>query len=178
MWLAPRNCLDVVGAISDCNVILYVIAERYPSARKYRDVFDRTKTCVIDAIAKETHESARATGILDNEMTEQCRALDEGLTSTVRTDYSQIISSLAKDRQEVGLGTRPNPSSWHIRDLFGEKGPTPGLNFSFPAGNVMGDDLGHSHGTFIDTAFIDNLGDLNGLMSTDWNVSASGSEEL
>jgi hypothetical protein len=76
-----------VGAISDCNVMLYVIAEKYPPARKYRDVFDRIKTNVVDAIAKGNHEAMRAAGILDNEMTEQCRALDEGLTSTVRTDY-------------------------------------------------------------------------------------------
>jgi hypothetical protein len=30
--------------------------------------------------------------------------------------------------------------------------------------------LGYAHGSFIDSAFMDNLKDLNGLMSSDWEI--------
>ncbi|CZR64571.1 uncharacterized protein PAC_14469 [Phialocephala subalpina] len=36
-WLAPRNFLDVSCPISDCNIMLYVMTERWPAARKALD---------------------------------------------------------------------------------------------------------------------------------------------
>jgi hypothetical protein len=51
--------------------MLYVIAERCPPAQKYRDVFDRIKTNVIDAIAQGNHQAKRAAGILDNDNVER-----------------------------------------------------------------------------------------------------------
>ncbi|RDW66373.1 hypothetical protein BP6252_10008 [Coleophoma cylindrospora] len=154
-WLAPRSFLDVVGAITDCNLMLYVIAERCPPAQKYRDVFDRIKTNVIDAIAQGNHQSTRMTGILDNEMTERCRELDEGLASTVRTDYSQIISDLAKDRRRIESA---------------DNGNTARLDFNMLSGPMMDYGLGYAHGSFMDYAFMDNLEEFNGLMSADWEL--------
>jgi hypothetical protein len=70
LWLSPRNFLDVTGPISDCNIMLYVMTERWPAARKYRDVFEQIKTSVTDVIVKGNHQATRAAGILDAEMTE------------------------------------------------------------------------------------------------------------
>lgn len=170
-WLAPQCCLDVVGAISDCNVMLYVIAERYSPAQKYRDVFDRIKTNVIDAIAQGNHQATRAAGILDKEMAEQCRALDEGLASTVRSDYSQIISDLAKDRQRVESDTRVDPSNRQTRGIVGDNREPPRFDFSMLSGTIMDNGLGYAHGSFIDSMFIDNLEDINGLMGADWDLN-------
>lgn len=134
--------------------MLYVIAEKCPPAQKYRDVFDRIKTNVIDAMAQGNHQVYRAAGVLDNEMTEQCRELDHGLASTVRTDYSQIISDLAKDRGRI-----QSRNNEHAR-----------LHFNTPLGPIMDSGLGYIHGSFMDYAFMDNLEDLNGLMGTNWEI--------
>lgn len=68
----------VTGAISDCNFMLYVMAEWCPPAQRYRDVFERINQNVSDIMARGNHQATRAEGILDAEMTEKCRALDQG----------------------------------------------------------------------------------------------------
>ncbi|KAI0007454.1 fungal-specific transcription factor domain-containing protein [Xylariaceae sp. FL0662B] len=55
-WLAPPNFLSVEGPLTDCQILLYIFTERYPSARKYRDVFERIKTAILGIIAQGKHE--------------------------------------------------------------------------------------------------------------------------
>ncbi len=58
-WLAPTGSvgtvLNVDGPLTDCQILLYIITERYPSARKYRDIFERTKTTILSLIARGEH---------------------------------------------------------------------------------------------------------------------------
>jgi hypothetical protein len=142
--------------------MLYVIAERYPPAQKYRDVFDRIKMNVNSAISQG---KTRATGILDTEMTERCRALNQGLSDTVRTDYTQIISDLAKDERkielEVGLNIPDAGASGQVRQY----GHTPHFDFSMASGSMI--DYGHT----LDPAFMYDLGDpgLSSLVTTNWD---------
>jgi hypothetical protein len=55
-WLAPVGFISVDGPLSDCQLLLYIVTERYPSARKYRDVFERIKKAILDLIAQGKHE--------------------------------------------------------------------------------------------------------------------------
>ncbi|KAI1082921.1 fungal-specific transcription factor domain-containing protein [Whalleya microplaca] len=55
-WLAPPNFLSVDSPLTDCQILLYIFTERYPSARKYRDVFERIKTAISNLIAQGKHE--------------------------------------------------------------------------------------------------------------------------
>ncbi|ORY66068.1 fungal-specific transcription factor domain-containing protein [Pseudomassariella vexata] len=55
-WLAPPHYLSVENSLTDCQLLLYIVTERYPSARKYRDVFERIKRTILDLIAQGKHE--------------------------------------------------------------------------------------------------------------------------
>ncbi|KAI1390332.1 fungal-specific transcription factor domain-containing protein [Hypoxylon trugodes] len=55
-WLAPPGFINVDGPLTDCQILLYIVTERYPSARKYRDVFERIKSAIMDIIAQGKHE--------------------------------------------------------------------------------------------------------------------------
>ncbi|KAI1376409.1 fungal-specific transcription factor domain-containing protein [Hypoxylon crocopeplum] len=55
-WLAPTNFISVDGPLTDCQILLYIVTERYPSARKYRDVFERIKSAILNIIAQGKHE--------------------------------------------------------------------------------------------------------------------------
>ncbi|KAI1465821.1 fungal-specific transcription factor domain-containing protein [Daldinia caldariorum] len=55
-WLAPPTFISVDGPLTDCQILLYIVTERYPSARKYRDVFERIKSAIMDIIAQGKHE--------------------------------------------------------------------------------------------------------------------------
>jgi hypothetical protein len=120
-------------------------------------VFDHIKTNVIDAIARGNHEVTRAAGILDIEVTEQCRALDESLTSTVRIDYLQIVNDLAKDRRKSEPDTMVNPPDWQIRAFVGDNGHVPRFDLAMFSGPTTDYGFGHAHGGFIDSAFMDNI---------------------
>ncbi|CAJ2501292.1 Uu.00g041450.m01.CDS01 [Anthostomella pinea] len=55
-WLAPVNFLSVEGPLTDCQLLLYIVTERYPSARKYRDVFERIRSSILSMIAQGKHQ--------------------------------------------------------------------------------------------------------------------------
>ncbi|KAI1642258.1 fungal-specific transcription factor domain-containing protein [Daldinia loculata] len=55
-WLAPSDFISVEGSLTDCQILLYIVTERYPSARKYRDVFERIKSAIMGIIAQGKHE--------------------------------------------------------------------------------------------------------------------------
>ncbi|KAK8056216.1 transcriptional regulatory protein [Apiospora rasikravindrae] len=55
-WLAPASFLSVDGPLTDCQLLLYIVTERYPSARKYRDVFERIKKTIMGLVAQGKHE--------------------------------------------------------------------------------------------------------------------------
>jgi hypothetical protein len=70
---------------------------------------------ITDILAKENHQATRVAGILDAEMTERSRALDQGLHGGPRTDYSQMISGVAKERERIEL-ERPGMTRLRVRD--------------------------------------------------------------
>lgn len=75
--------------------MLYVMTERWPAARKYRDVFEQIKTSVTDAIVEGNHQATRAVGLIDAEVTRKCRNLDQSLSGGARSDYAKIINDMA-----------------------------------------------------------------------------------
>ncbi|KAK8027234.1 hypothetical protein PG991_004290 [Apiospora marii] len=54
-WLAPASFLTVDAPLTDCQ-LLFIVTERYPSARKYRDVFERIKKTIMSLVAQGKHE--------------------------------------------------------------------------------------------------------------------------
>lgn len=156
----------MTGAISDCNLMLYVVAERYPPAQKYRDVFDRIKMNVTKEVARGSHQSSKTTGILDPEMTERCRALSQGLSDTVRTDYSQIIGDLAKDDQSTH-------SHGSLHSVAGDIGAPvvdyDQFNFGMLSGPITDFGIANSHEAFVEPTFMYDFGNFNSLMTTDWD---------
>lgn len=57
MWHSPEAMSQpqVSDALSDCTIMLYVMTERWPKARKYRNIFERVKQSAIDRIKRGDH---------------------------------------------------------------------------------------------------------------------------
>ena len=106
-WLAPPSLFNESNAINDCNIMLYVMTERWPAARKYRDVFERLKNGVADVSSSTLTsispsrnfnvQDSRAAGLslIDDEI----RNLNQGFTGVAREDYSQMIAQMAGDKK-------------------------------------------------------------------------------
>ena len=140
------------------------MAERSPSAQRYRDVFERIKMNVLDGTERVNHHEKHRTGILDAEMTQRCQSLDRSMLDTVKTDYDQIIADLAKDTAKVDLKDAVELSTqFHDlpRDLHARPAEiaTQMWNENMPAMPDYG--VAHSFGTFVESAFMFNLDDLH-----------------
>lgn len=94
LWLAPRNFLEVSEAISDCNVMLYVMAERWPAAGKYRDVFENLKSIVTQG----SQHAVREEIVLESNSIDCCRGLAQSMTGAVRTDFMWMINDMTARR--------------------------------------------------------------------------------
>jgi hypothetical protein len=87
--------------LTDCSIMLYVMTVRYPSARKYRDVFEDIKASVKELIKKSTgqDQSSKHVASLDNDMREKVRNLESGfVTGGAREEFTWMIGELTSGR--------------------------------------------------------------------------------
>ncbi|KAI2618408.1 fungal-specific transcription factor domain-containing protein [Hypoxylon sp. NC1633] len=92
-WLAPPNFLNVDGPLTDCQILLYIVTERYPSARKYRDVFERIKSAIMGIIAEGKHKPRNPVRIDPNVQKGFANLEGQWSPGTV-TDFSYMVNAM------------------------------------------------------------------------------------
>lgn len=84
-----------VGALTDCSIILYVMTEKWPAGRKYRDLFESIKKSVLDAIAEGKHNPRTAVTSMKNDMQNTLHGIQVNTTTeSIREDLEQMISDM------------------------------------------------------------------------------------
>jgi len=60
-WISPEEVFSssTSNDINACSIVLFVITERWPGARKYRDTFELVKHNVVDMISSGRHQKPR-----------------------------------------------------------------------------------------------------------------------
>ncbi|KAK8022257.1 hypothetical protein PG993_013024 [Apiospora rasikravindrae] len=60
-WASPKEVLSINTSndMNACSIVLYIITERLPIARKYRDVFEAIKMMVLESIEENQHQARR-----------------------------------------------------------------------------------------------------------------------
>jgi hypothetical protein len=86
--------------------MLYVMTERWPAGHTYRDVFERIKVSVTDAIAKGNHKAARVSGV-GGDITERCKGLSEGFSGGAKNDTTRMITDMTGQNVTIGTGVSP-----------------------------------------------------------------------
>lgn len=79
--------------LSDCQLLLYIIAERYPSSRKYRDLFERIKSSLVQGIAnggQHRHSQIQ----LDPDAQENFRGVIDGWPQYATDEFAQMLSDI------------------------------------------------------------------------------------
>jgi hypothetical protein len=90
-----HNGFKNFGALTDCSIILYVMAERWPAGRKYRDLFESVKKSVLDVISEEKHVPRMAVVNMKDEMQTSLHGLQANpSTEMVRADLATFGSKL------------------------------------------------------------------------------------
>jgi len=96
-WLSPhRPTFPLTGPLTDCSIMLHVMTERWPLARKYRDVFERIKESVLDILEKGTYQTRQHIpgSVLGFDLT---AGLEEGILGSASQDLEQMIGEITGD---------------------------------------------------------------------------------
>ena len=61
IWISPDEIYDLAtsSGIHDCSIMLFVIAERVPSTKKYRNTFEVVRQKVIQQISRPVNRRPR-----------------------------------------------------------------------------------------------------------------------
>lgn len=97
MWHDSSNAngFKGFGALSDCSIILYVMTEKWPAGKRYRDLFESVKKAVLDAISEEKHIPRTAVTSMKEQMHTSLKSLQVNTaTECVRDDLEQMISDM------------------------------------------------------------------------------------
>ncbi|TVY46901.1 putative transcriptional regulatory protein [Lachnellula occidentalis] len=104
-WSDPTGIFNTTTSndINACSIVLFVITERWPGAKRYRDAFEVVKQSVVDLIAAGKHQQPRK-AIME---------LKSGLESTLQDvqmneggldEFSRIMTEMAGERIAVEQG--------------------------------------------------------------------------
>lgn len=97
MWqdTSTKVSFKNIGALSDCSIVLYVMTERWPESRKYRDLFEAVKKSVLEASEEGKHIARTAVTSLKGDMQASLRDLPADTTmESVSEDLEQMISDM------------------------------------------------------------------------------------
>ncbi|KAH7325608.1 fungal-specific transcription factor domain-containing protein, partial [Stachybotrys elegans] len=83
------------SALTDCSIMLYVMAERWQVGKKYRDLFELVKKSVLDAIQEGRHAPRTAVASLKDGMQTSLQQLQvDTEVENVADDLEQMISDM------------------------------------------------------------------------------------
>jgi hypothetical protein len=90
MWHDSNNIngFKNFSALSDCSIILYVMTEKWPAGKRYRDLFESVKKSVLDEISGEKHIPRTAVTSMREHMQTSLNGLQ------VDTATEQMISDM------------------------------------------------------------------------------------
>lgn len=90
--ISKSNATD---ALMDCTIMLYVMTERWPRARKYRTALEQVKQSVLDRIANGKPQQASSGGIVDAETRQASEGLDRDFVDIGLSTLPQMIDDIA-----------------------------------------------------------------------------------
>jgi len=87
--------MSTSNGIQDCSIVLFVITERVPEVKKYRNAFEAIRQRVIDHIAEAPRPQARQS--ISDLSTEFCQEGADMAFDSSFEQISQILASMSGD---------------------------------------------------------------------------------
>ncbi|KAN0096599.1 Fungal specific transcription factor domain containing protein [Hyaloscypha variabilis] len=94
-WISPEEIFSSATSndINACNIVLFVITERWPGAKKYRDAFEAIKQNVIDPLSEGKNNGPRhAVEFLKSIIPSTLPEVEMGED---RQEYSRIVTDMS-----------------------------------------------------------------------------------
>ncbi|RDW82656.1 hypothetical protein BP6252_03768 [Coleophoma cylindrospora] len=101
IWLSPVDVYNIQTSndINACSIVLYVITERWPGAKKYRDAFEAIKQCVLDLMQDGDYQPRKPLTGIDEGLRNTLRDV-QGLHPEGRAEFSCMMSDMIGRKEE------------------------------------------------------------------------------
>ena len=132
-WLAPMNYINAETPLTDCQILLYIMTERYPSAKKYRDVFERIKTAVLSLISQGKHEPRNPVN-LDSNVQAGFESLTAAVGPTMGADFSFMINTMTGNTMAANANALTAVPAATVPSSYADLGMDPSGNAAALAG--------------------------------------------
>jgi hypothetical protein len=111
-----------------CSIVLYIITERWPGARKYRDVYETIKQMVLESIEEGDYEPRRTITNLRPGLQAALQSIDENEEG--QGEFSAMVADMAGGAGLPGDEAPQVQTSNGAADTPGPLGG--GFNFMLP----------------------------------------------
>jgi hypothetical protein len=97
-WISPQEVFSIKTSnnMNACSIVLYIIAERWPGAKKYRDTYEAVKQSMLESIEENRYEPRRAIKRLYPDLLPSMTSNEEG-----STEVTQIVADMAGERMLI-----------------------------------------------------------------------------
>jgi hypothetical protein len=98
IWISPEDIYNITTSnnLNSCSIVLYIITERWPGARKYRDAFEGIKHTVIELVAKGEHRPRKAIA----EVGARSKMLNVNPEEEGGDEFWRMVGDMAGDDQQ------------------------------------------------------------------------------
>jgi hypothetical protein len=104
IWLSPREIYSIPTSndLNSCSIVLYIITERWPGAKKYRDAFEVLKQSILSKIAGGNNARVPIPGLGQDNILNDIMRGRKGLYPEGRLEFGRMMSDMT--------GGAPQPS--------------------------------------------------------------------
>ncbi|KAH3956156.1 hypothetical protein HBI68_195890 [Parastagonospora nodorum] len=147
-WLSPKSVFGMKTSndMNACSIVLYIITERWPAAKKYRDVFENVKQTVLESIEENGYEERKAIGSLRPALQTTMKTWEKGEEGQL--DFEAMIADMAG--RDVGRAEESIPDAGRPEAESLSFGPTTQASAMIFSGAELGLGTGLSPDTFSD----------------------------
>jgi hypothetical protein len=98
IWISPEDIYNITTSnnLNSCSIVLYIIMERWPGARKYRNAFEGIKHTLIELVAKGEHRPRKAIA----EVGARSKMLNVNPEEEGGDEFWRMVGDMAGDDQQ------------------------------------------------------------------------------
>jgi len=146
-----------------CSIVLYIITERWPGAKKYRDTYEAIKQSLLESVEESKYQPRRAIKGIYPDLLPSMARTEEG-----STEVSRMVADMAGAPMPIDHDpATPFTALLQSHAAFETSSGTPNMAQDFP----ISMDFHHQAG-FDDSLFsFDNLGVMNEFDAGDFDIN-------
>lgn len=97
-WISPQEVFSIKTSndTNACSIILYIITERWPGAKKYRDTYEAIKQSLLESVEESEYEPRRAIRTLNPDLLPSMTRNDEG-----SAELSRMVADMAGEPMQA-----------------------------------------------------------------------------